>query len=163
MPSAKKNSKKSSHKKQAKPSVDLAAMHPEDLIEKAALVALNSRFHAHSPYSKVKVGAAVISTSGKIYPGCNVENSSYGGTICAERTAICSAVAAEGKKFEILAIVVATDASPPWPPCGICRQVIAEFGGPNTPIIDINPKGKKLKFRLKDLLPQAFTSKHLKK
>jgi cytidine deaminase len=87
---------------------------------------------AHAPYSGLRVGAAVRSVSGKVYLGCNVENASYGLTLCAERTAVAAAVVAEGAAFRIAAVaVVARDgagAAVPAPPCGACRQVIDEFG-----------------------------------
>src|ERR1700746_2515308 len=84
--------------------------------------------NAHAPYSKFRVGAAVLTKNGKIFSGCNVENASYGMTNCAERTAIFTAVAELGPKFEIKAIAVVNDKGVPCSPCGACRQVIYEFG-----------------------------------
>lgn len=123
--------------------------------------ALENRLNSHSPYSRVKVGAAIRTESGEIFGGCNVENSSFGATICAERVAIHSAIAAGYKTISEVAVV--TDASPPWPPCGLCRQVMIEFGDPKMTIITANLKGEIRRFKLADLLPEAFTSKHLKK
>jgi cytidine deaminase len=83
---------------------------------------------AYAPYSKFHVGAAVLSTSGAVYAGCNVENASYGLTICAERSAIAAGIAAEGAAFRIRAVVVFNGNDAPCSPCGACRQVIFEFG-----------------------------------
>jgi cytidine deaminase len=83
---------------------------------------------AYAPYSKFHVGAAVLSVSGAIYAGCNVENASYGLTICAERSAISAGVAAEGASFRVRAVVVVNSSDAPCSPCGACRQVIFEFG-----------------------------------
>jgi cytidine deaminase len=106
------------------------------------------------------VGAAVRTESGKIYNGCNVENSSYGGTVCAERVAIQKAVSEEGA-LKIVEVLVVTDSTPPWPPCGLCRQVIGEFCEPKTPIHSTNLKGDIVSSTLDDLLPNAFTSDFL--
>ncbi len=83
---------------------------------------------AYAPYSKFRVGAAVLTAAGNIFTGCNVENASYGLTNCAERTAIFSAVAAEGSGMRILAVAVLNSAKVPCSPCGACRQVLWEFG-----------------------------------
>ena len=83
---------------------------------------------AYAPYSKFHVGAAVLTEAGNVYTGCNVENASYGLTICAERTAICRAVAAEGPGMKIRAIAVLNGNNAPCSPCGACRQFIFEFG-----------------------------------
>ena len=121
------------------------------------------RLRAYSPYSQVKVGAALLLKNGQIFTGCNVENSSYGGTVCAERTAILKAVSETGPRIEITEIVVVTDASPAWPPCGLCRQVIAEFAAPHTLIHAINLQGDCRTTAFSDLLPQAFLPEHLGK
>lgn len=124
--------------------------------------AKKARENSYSPYSGEKVGAAIRLKSGKIYAGCNVENSSYGATICAERTAIQTAVAAEGPKIEIVEVAVVTDHSPAWPPCGLCRQVIAEFGLNSTiHAADLTSIQSTMSF--KELFPSAFTPEHLKK
>ncbi|MCM2278769.1 MAG: cytidine deaminase [Oligoflexia bacterium] len=122
--------------------------------------AATARAHSHSPYSGAKVGAAIRTSDGRIFAGCNVENSSYGGTVCAERGAIQTAVAAQGK-IRIAEILVLTDASPAWPPCGLCRQVIAEFAGPGALIHACNPQGEYWSTSLAKLLPNAFTPAHL--
>ena len=113
--------------------------------------------NAHAPYSDFHVGAAILTSGGETFSGCNVENASYGMTNCAERTAIFSAVAKLGAKFEIKAVAVVTDRDVPCAPCGACRQVIYEFGpkaiiyfrGPQDwvecPITDLLPYGFRLK------------------
>ncbi|OFZ80918.1 MAG: cytidine deaminase [Bdellovibrionales bacterium RIFOXYD1_FULL_53_11] len=120
-----------------------------------------ARANAYSPYSGHKVGAAIKTADGEIYGGCNIENSSYGATNCAERVAIQSAVAAIGG-IRISEVMVVTDATPPWPPCGICRQVIAEFGGEAT-VIAANLSGECRVMKLAEILPDAFTPEHLTK
>lgn len=131
------------------------------MINKLTAAAKKARLNSYSPYSKCKVGAAILTKSGNIYSGCNVENSSYGATNCAERVAIQSAIAHEGK-VELLEVVVVTDANPPWPPCGICRQVIAEFG-PTAKITAVNLKKKISATTLKKALPDAFTPDRMKR
>jgi cytidine deaminase len=121
-----------------------------------------ARDHSYSPYSGCKVGAAFRTTDGKIHTGCNVENSSYGATCCAERVAIQAGVAAQGR-LEIAEMAIVTDASPPWPPCGVCRQVIAEFAAPSLLIHASNLHGEVKTTPFTELLPQAFGPGHLKK
>jgi cytidine deaminase len=116
-----------------------------------------ARRHAHAPYSRYHVGAAVETEDGAIYAGCNVENASYGLTICAERAAVCAAVAAGARK--IRRAVVVTDSDPPGAPCGACRQVLAEFGL-DMEVTAIGPAGR-MRWTLRDLLPAAFTSEAL--
>lgn len=123
--------------------------------------AKHARQNAYSPYSERKVGAAIRTSSGRIFPGCNVENSSFGATICAERTAIFAAVAEEGER-PLTEVMVVTDASPPWVPCGICRQVIAEFG-PDATVYMANLRGELLTDKISALFPKAFTPKNLEK
>ena len=113
------------------------------------------RLFSHSPYSKHKIGAAVLLTNGKIYSGTNIENASYGGTVCAERVAIWKAVS-ENKNTKISEICVVSDSATPWPPCGFCRQVLAEFAGPDAIIHVGNLEKINKSFKLKDLLPEAF-------
>jgi cytidine deaminase len=132
------------------------------------LTAVEVRKNSHSPYSGHKVGAAIRLENGQIFGGCNVENSSYGGTVCAERVAIQTAVAALGpKKVRIQEVVVVTAANPPWPPCGFCRQVLAEFGTPGTDIHAAHAeKGPGTEAgtwstTLGELLPDAFTPHYL--
>ncbi len=110
--------------------------------------------HAYAPYSGSPVGAAVLASSGAVYAGCNVENSSYGLAVCAERNAVFQAVAAGERRVEAVAIFAGTD-SPPSP-CGACREVIAEFG-PQARIVSRSPRGPERHWRLGDLLPHRFS------
>ena len=125
------------------------------------LEALNARKNAYAPYSKFKVGAAVLMENGKIYSGCNIENASFGATNCAERTAIFKAVS-DGLK-EIKAIVVIGAESTHTYPCGICRQVIAEFSNEQTSVILAKNENDYIVKTLEEILPGAFTSKDLTK
>jgi len=110
--------------------------------------------NAHAPYSKFKVGAALLTTKGRVFTGCNVENASYGMTNCAERTAIFSAVAQLGPKMEIRAIAVTNNQNAPCSPCGACRQVIYEFG-PKAVIFFQAANGLK-EMPITELLPEGF-------
>ncbi len=126
------------------------------LLERAKKAAKNAWEHGYAPYSTYKVGAALVSaSSGKIYSGCNVENSSYGATICAERNAITNAITAEGA-IGIELLVVYSDDEPPAPPCAVCLQVIAEFARPDTPVVLVSAKGKEHHYRFSELLPNPF-------
>jgi cytidine deaminase len=110
--------------------------------------------NAHAPYSKFRVGAAILLSNGKIFSGCNVENASYGMTNCAERTAIFSAVAQCGPKIEVRAVAVANEQSVPCSPCGACRQVIYEFG-PDATIFFRGKTGPQ-QAHITELLPEGF-------
>jgi len=109
--------------------------------------------HAYAPYSNFKVGAAVLGASGRIYSGCNVENASYGLSICAERVSIFKAVS-EGER-EIRAIAIANSSGKPAFPCGACRQVMAEFASDGMDIYLVSDEGVD-KYTLAELLPHAF-------
>lgn len=122
------------------------------LIENAKKVMMN----AYSPYSNVKVGAALITKSGKTFTGCNVENGSYGLTICAERVAVGCAIAAGEREFEALAIVNSTDRI--FTPCGACCQVFAEFAQ-NLILILVNSKGDIRRADLVEIFPESFSLK----
>lgn len=124
-------------------------MTDNELIE----IARQYRENAYTPYSHFKVGAAVLTASGKVYGGCNIENSSYGLTNCAERTAIFKAVSEGEREFAALAVIADTDG--PCSPCGACRQVIADFRIPR--IIMANLKGDMKTTTLGELLPFAFS------
>ncbi|MGB8013467.1 MAG: cytidine deaminase [Terriglobales bacterium] len=113
--------------------------------------------NAYAPFSKFRVGAAILTSKGQVFVGCNVENASYGMTNCAERTAIFSAVAKLGPKVEIAAVAVANDHGVPCSPCGACRQVIYEFG-PEAVIFYQGEKGLK-QSHITDLLPEGFRLK----
>ena len=127
--------------------------------EELIAVANASRRRAYAPYSRFRVGAAIEATSGRVYTGCNIENSSYGLTICAERTAIFKAISEGERNFRAIAIVA--DDSDFTPPCGACRQVLFDLAG-NIDIIMTNAKGRIRVTKLKNLLPMAFDSKHLR-
>jgi cytidine deaminase len=111
--------------------------------------------NAHAPYSKFKVGAALLTTSGKVFTGCNVENASYGMTNCAERTAIFTAVAQLGPKMEIRAIAITNNQNAPCSPCGACRQVIYEFG-PKALVLFRGKSGADEQMPITALLPEGF-------
>ena len=113
--------------------------------------------HAHAPYSNFRVGAALLTTKGELFVGCNVENASYGLTNCAERTAIFSAVAELGPKIEIRSIAVVNDQGVACSPCGACRQVIYEFG-PDAMVVFQGKKAWK-KSHITELLPEGFRLK----
>ena len=119
-----------------------------------------TRMNAHAPYSKFQVGAALMTTSGEIVTGCNVENASYGGTVCAERIAIFKAVSE--KQTDFTDIVIVTDAADPAPPCAFCLQVMAEFFEPQTKIWLGDLSGVKSQHTFKSLLPVPFGPKQLK-
>ena len=123
-------------------------------------LALDARKRAYCRYSGHQVGAAILLSDGSIFQGCNVENSSYGATLCAERVAVHSAIAQKGPQIRIREIVVATDATPPWPPCGMCRQVVSEFQE-NAVIHAVNPQGDIQSWCFEELLPHAFTPQYL--
>lgn len=120
----------------------------EKLIEEA----LRAKENAYAPYSKFKVGAALLTLSGNIYRGANVENASYGLTVCAERIAIFNAVVSGERNFLAIAVVSNAD---PIPPCGACLQVLNEFS-PQMTIILRGKRGKVEKYKLKELLPKGF-------
>ncbi|MEB3851308.1 MAG: cytidine deaminase [Desulfurococcales archaeon] len=124
---------------------------PRDLLEAARRVIGN----AYAPYSGFRVAAAVRGGSGRVYIGVNVENASYGLTICAERAAVAAAVAAGERS--IGEVLILSEAEEPIPPCGACRQVLAEFAGPETPVYSVSlATGKSAVWTLGELLPFAF-------
>lgn len=119
-------------------------------------VALEAREKAYAPYSRFQVGAALkIQGIDSLIPGCNVENSSYGGTICAERSAVVSAISQYGKQ-PLEYILVVTGTTPASQPCAFCLGVLAEFAGPELPIILANTGGIEREARLGDFLPSTF-------
>jgi cytidine deaminase len=124
-----------------------------DTIDRLVEAASSVRASAHSPYSKFKVGAALLDNEGRVHVGCNVENASYGLSVCAERHAIAAAVSAGVGQIEALAVV--TDTDPPSAPCGACRQVLVEFG--DFPVVLANPSGERTVTSVGRLLPDAFT------
>jgi len=115
-----------------------------------------ARGQAYAPYSRFYVGAALLTASGRIFTGCNVENASYSLSLCAERTAVFKAVSEGEREFVAIAVVSSTGATP----CGACRQVLREFSY-DLEIIVADEAGQWRSYHLSDLLPQAFTSTHL--
>jgi len=123
-----------------------------------AVAARAVRARAWAPYSGFRVGAAVLA-GGAIHRGCNVENASYGLTVCAERNAVAAAVAAGARRID--AVAVASGTRPPTPPCGACLQVLAELGRPETRVVLVGKGGAREETSLGALLPKAFGAKFL--
>lgn len=132
----------------------LDSMLKQQLIQEAE----SARFKAYAPYSKFRVGAALLDQKGRVFTGCNVENAAYAEAICAERTAVAKAVSEGSQKFTAIAIVTENGAAP----CGSCRQVINEFA-PKIDIILVDAKNNVKEFTLDQLLPLSFGPDHLKK
>jgi cytidine deaminase len=109
--------------------------------------------NAYAPYSRFRVGSALLTSNGSVITGCNVENAAYGEALCAERVAVAAAVARGMKEFE--EIVIASEADDPAPPCGSCRQTMSEFA-PDLKVTSYTRNGKEATWRLSDLLPEAF-------
>ena len=118
--------------------------------------ALDVQARAYVPYSNYRVGAALLTASGEIIAGCNVENATFGATCCAERSAVFSAVAQGHREFRAVAVV--TNGEDPGTPCGICRQVLAEFGS-DLDVLCFTPEGAEAHYRLSELLPHALKLK----
>jgi len=129
----------------------------EETITSLISAAQKARMNAYAPYSGFAVGAAVLADDGCIHSGCNVENASYGLTVCAERNAVLKAVSHGAKSINAVAVVA--DSAEPAAPCGACLQVIAEFASHESPIILANMAGKKIIFPLCGLLPNPFVLK----
>ena len=134
-------------------------------IEKNKLIEMsqNARQFSHSPYSQKKIGAAILLSNNQMYSGCNIENASYGGTVCAERVAIWKGYSENSLPVWVKCVVVASDEIDPWPPCGFCRQVLAEFARPETKIILVNTQKTEKALIFSELFPMAFKPEHLKK
>ncbi len=122
----------------------------EPLVE----IAIAARERAYAPFSSFKVGSAVAMDDGSVHAGCNVENRSFGATICAERVAVTSAIAHGASRLE--AVVVVTDTDPPAPPCGLCLEVLTEFGRPELPILMVGSRGAREETTLGALHPHPF-------
>ena len=129
----------------------------QELLERA----YENRARAYVPYSNFRVGACLLASSGKRYDGCNIENAAYGPTNCAERTAMFTAVCAGERDFDAIAITCSGDQ--PAFPCGVCRQVLAEFCSPDMPVICGDRNRNVVKTTLGQLLPHAFGPKDLEK
>jgi cytidine deaminase len=127
-------------------------------MNKLISAALDARKHAHAPFSHFHVGAALQDESGRIFTGCNVENATYGLTICAERVAVFKAISEGARQF--VAVAVAADTDVLTPPCGACRQILWEFCG-DVELTLVNLQGKTETLRLKDLFPRPFDASFL--
>lgn len=126
-----------------------------DSLQAAALAA---RENAHAPYSKFRVGAALEDAGGRVHTGCNIENATYGLTLCAERVAVFKAISEGAREFRRIAIAADTDTL--TPPCGACRQILWEFCG-DIEMVLLNLRGQSEVVRLKDLFPRAFDASFL--
>jgi cytidine deaminase len=131
-----------------------SGLSPEQIVELRKLASVAAE-RSYSPYSKFRVGAALMLDDGSIYTGCNIENASYRLTICAENTAIANAISNVGPKIHVRAIAVANLNNAGSMPCGACRQILLEFGGPDTWIFGPGEDGP-VDVSLKDLLPFGF-------
>jgi cytidine deaminase len=129
----------------------------EDLVK----LALAARDRAYAPYSHYQVGAVIATESGEVFAGANIENASYGLSVCAERNAVTRMILDGGKRPRV--IVVATQSSPPGSPCGMCRQVLLEFADDPEAlrVICVNPEGERAEWSLAELIPAGFTGKQL--
>ena len=116
-----------------------------------------ARDQAYAPYSGFKVGAAALTKDGRVFPGCNVENASYGLCNCAERTALFSAIAAGCRPGDVTHMAVIGDCDTPISPCGACRQVMIELGGPTLVVLRANLRGDMVQTTAAALLPEAFS------
>lgn len=133
-------------------------MNHSQLIEQALL----ARQSAYAPYSHFQVGAALLCRDGRVFHGCNVENASYGLCSCAERTALFSAIAAGYQPGDFTALAVVGESDGPISPCGACRQVMLELGGPDMPVIRANLLGASSVSHARELLPDAFSGAELR-
>lgn len=134
---------------------------PADVDQALVDAARAVRANAWAPFSSFSVGAAVRHVDGRIFTGCNVENATYGLTICAERTAIVKAISEGARPGQFTAVVVVADTEEPTPPCGACRQSLAEFGAPSMPVASRTLAGAEARWTVAELLPHAFTSAFL--
>jgi cytidine deaminase len=121
-------------------------------------MAMKAREQAYAPFSKFRVGAAIVTQDGQVYTGCNIENASYGLTVCAERVAIFKAVSEGARRFAKVVVVADTDNL--TPPCGACRQIIWEFCG-DVPVVLANLRGQSTRYRMSKLFPRPFDQQFL--
>mgnify|MGYP002516385085 CR=1 FL=1 len=127
--------------------------------------AIDAMKNAYVPYSGYKVGAALLTESGKLFVGCNIENAAYTPTVCAERVALFNAISSGERKFTAIAVAGGKDGviSGAFPPCGVCRQVMAEFCTSDFTVLVVTGIDSYKKYSLNELLPEAFTPKNIKK
>jgi len=130
------------------------------MLDPLAAAALAVRENAHAPFSKFLVGAALEDSTGRVHTGCNVENATYGLTVCAERVAIFKAISEGLKPRQFRRMAVAADAPSLTPPCGACRQILWEFCG-DIEILLVNPRGETETVRMRDLFPRPFDDSFL--
>ncbi len=134
----------------------------ENELCKAAIDAMKN---AYVPYSGYRVGAALMTEDGKLFTGCNIENAAYTPTVCAERTAFFNAISSGERDFAAIAVAGGKDGiiSGSFPPCGVCRQVMAEFCSPDFTVLVVTEEESYKKYSLNELLPEAFTPKNIEK
>lgn len=125
--------------------------------------AIDAMKNAYAPYSGYKVGAALLTEKGKLFAGCNIENAAYTPTVCAERVALFNAISSGERNFTAFAVAGGKDGviSGAFPPCGVCRQVMAEFCAPDFTVLVVTGEDSYKKYTLNELFPQAFTPKNI--
>lgn len=125
--------------------------------------AIDAMKNAYAPYSEYKVGAALLTEKGKLFAGCNIENAAYTPTVCAERVALFNAISSGERNFTAIAVAGGKDGviSGAFPPCGVCRQVMAEFCAPDFTVLVVTGEDSYKKYTLNELFPQAFTPKNI--
>lgn len=125
--------------------------------------AVDAMKNAYAPYSGYKVGAALLTEKGKLFAGCNIENAAYTPTVCAERVALFNAISSGERNFTAIAVAGGKDGviSGAFPPCGVCRQVMAEFCAPDFTVLVVTGEDSYKKYTLNKLFPQAFTPKNI--
>lgn len=125
--------------------------------------AIDAMKNAYAPYSGYKVGAALLTEKGKLFAGCNIENAAYTPTVCAERVALFNAISSGERNFTAIAVAGGKDGviSAVFPPCGVCRQVMAEFCAPDFTVLVVTGEDSYKKYTLNELFPQAFTPKNI--
>lgn len=125
--------------------------------------AIDAMKNAYAPYSGYKVGAALLTEKGKLFAGCNIENAAYTPTACAERVALFNAISSGERNFTAIAVAGGKDGviSGAFPPCGVCRQVMAEFCAPDFTVLVVTGEDSYKKYTLNELFPQAFTPKNI--
>ena len=125
--------------------------------------AIGAMKNAYAPYSGYKVGAALLTEKGKLFAGCNIENAAYTPTVCAERVALFNAISSGERNFTAIAVAGGKDGviNGAFPPCGVCRQVMAEFCAPDFTVLVVTGEDSYKKYTLNELFPQAFTPKNI--
>ncbi len=131
----------------------------KEMLNKLRDLAIEGSKNSYSPYSQAKVGAALMTSDGRFYSGCNIENSSFGGTVCAERVAMFKAISERFSHIRYLYVYTQEG----WPPCGLCRQVLSEFADPDCEIIIGDAAGKEEIKSFREIFPLAFTPEHMQK